>query len=174
MGKYFQWLRRVFVTSGAALLALMPACSFHSPPTVLQTVGPAPAQASASEPGGFLVVYTAWSNFVDQGSTAHHSRYIVTSEDGRLRREVINHVDRFDEGPIRLPLTPGAYRVSARSAHFGRVTVPVVIQPRQTTSVYLDGSSHAQGQSAEGSQAVRLPDGEVVGWSTAVAGNSTQ
>jgi hypothetical protein len=173
MGKV-QVLRQLSAGLSIAFLVLMPACSFHSQPAVLPAVGPAPARALAPEADGFLVVYSAWSNFVDQGSTGHHSRYIVTSEDGRTRREVINHIDRFDEGPIRLPLTPGGYRVSARSAHFGRVTVPVVIQPRQTTSVYLDGSSHPQVHAEPGGEVVRLPNGEVVGWSTTVAGNGTR
>jgi hypothetical protein len=174
MGKLLQVIRQLAASLGIAFLVLMPACSFHSQPAVLPTVGPAPARASAPEADGFLVVYSAWSNFVDQGSTGHHSRYIVSSEDGRTRREVINHIDRFDEGPIRLPLASGGYRVSARSARFGRVTVPVVIQPRQTTSVYLDGSSHPQVHADQGSEVVRLPDGEVVGWSTMVSGNGTR
>src|SRR5579859_1966302 len=126
--------------AGAIALLLVPGCSLHQNQAVLQPVGPAPAGRASQEADGYLVVYSAWSNFVDQGSTAHHSRYIVMADDGKMTREIINHADRFDEGPMRLPLQPGQYHVKARSAHFGRVTVPVIIKARQTTLVYLDGS----------------------------------
>jgi hypothetical protein len=120
------------------------------------------------------MVYSAWSNFVDQGSIGHHSRYTVTSEDKALSKVVINHVDRFDEGPIYLPLPSGSYQVRARSAHFGRVNVPVVINDGQTTFVYLDGSAHSEAPHAHQSNAVTLPDGEIVGWSATVAKNSAR
>jgi hypothetical protein len=89
-----------------------------------------------------------------------------------MSKVIINHADRFDEGPIRLALPPGSYHVSARSAHFGRVNVPVIIKERQTTLVYLDGSSHPEAPSLQQTSTVRLPDGEIVGWSTTVANNS--
>jgi len=157
--------------SWLVLTLLLPACSFHPRQAVLPPVGPAPERSSTPGNTGYLVVYSAWSNFVDQGSTGHHSRYTITSDDGRISREIINHVDRFDEGPIRLPLSPGPYHVRARSAHFGRVTVPVVIQSHQTTFVYLDGSGHPEAPQAQRTDAVKLPDGEIVGWPPAVATN---
>jgi len=146
------------------LVILATGCSSPPKASVVEAIGPAPSSMGAAESSGYLVVYSAWSNFVDQGSTGHHSRYILSSDNGKTSREVINHVDRFDEGPIRLPLAPGAYHVRARSAHFGRVNVPVVIQSRQTTVVYLDGRSHPQVPESEQAAAVKLPDGEVVGW----------
>jgi hypothetical protein len=152
--------------SAAISLLALTACSSPPKNTVLQPVGPAPHTVSNPGTEGYLIVYSAWSNFVDQGSTGHHSRYTITSDDGTFSREVINHVDRFDEGPIRLPLPAGSYHVRARSAHFGRVNVPVVIQRAQLTYVYLDGSSHPNVPSDQHQEAVRLPDGEVVGWST--------
>lgn len=151
-----------------SLVMVLSACSFRTNPTVLQTVGPAPAESSMNSKAakqGYLVVYSAWSSFVDPGSVGHHSRYTVTADDGSLTREVINYADRFDEGPIRLPLPPGAYRVTARSAHAGRVVVPVIIKEREATFVYLDGSSHPQTTVARQENAVKLPDGEIVGWS---------
>ena len=154
---------------GSVLALLLTACASERNQAELQPIGPAPQSASNPENDGFLVVYSAWSNFVDQGSTGHHSRYWVTSDDNRTTREIINHVDRFDEGPIRLPLPPGSYHVRARSAHFGRVNVAVMIQRRQTTFVYLDGASHPEAPSAQQRDAVKLPDGEIVGWSATVA-----
>jgi hypothetical protein len=162
-------VKTLYRFSVAVLMIWLPACSTHPKQAVLQPVGPAPSMSANPDQQGYLLVYSAWSNFVDQGSTGHHSRYIITSDDGKFLKEVINHVDRFDEGPIRLPLPAGSYRVSARSAHFGRVNVPVIVKERQTTFVYLDGSAHPEAPSAHQSSAVKLPDGEIVGWSTTVA-----
>jgi hypothetical protein len=89
-----------------------------------------------------------------------------------LSKEVINYADRFDEGPIRLPLSAGSYHVTARSAHSGRVVVPVVIKARQTTFVCLDGSAHPEAPLDKEMNAVKLPNGEIVGWS-ATAGPTT-
>jgi len=151
---------------GCALSLCLTACSVHQNQAVLSPVGPAPSGPVSHDSDGYLIVYSAWSNFVDQGSTAHHSRYLLTADDRATSREVINHVDRFDEGPLRLPLPPGSYHVKARSAHFGRVTVPVVIKPRQTTFVYLDGSTPSSLPTGQQASAVKLPDGEIVGWSS--------
>jgi hypothetical protein len=161
------------LVSATSLLILFTACATHKQQAVVEPIGPAPRANINLDTDGYLVVYSAWSNFVDQGSTGHHSRYVIKSDDGKFSREVINHVDRFDEGPIQLPLTPGAYHVSARSAHFGRVNIPVVIQRRQTTFVYLDGSSHRNAPSDVQKDAVKLPNGEIVGWSATVAGNTS-
>ena len=165
------YTRALGTVVGLGMLMLVPACAHRPQQAVLEPVGPAPRTDSSPGSEGFLVVYSAWSNFVDPGSTAHHSRFIITSDDGKTSREVINHVDRFDEGPIQLPLSAGAYQVRARSAHFGRVTVPVVIQQHQTTYVYLDGSSRPDTRLPQQTSAVKLPDGEIVGWSITVARN---
>ncbi len=157
----------------AVLLLLGAGCSSAPQPTTVERVGPAPRTSNIPENAGYLVVYSAWSNFVDQGSTPHHSRYIVKADEGSMSHEVINHVDRFDEGPIQLPLAPGGYHVSARSAHYGRVDVPVVIEPGRTTIVYLDGRAHPEKTTAEKASAVRLPNGEIVGWSSTQTKNGT-
>ena len=167
-------LRFSFYLLPAVILFLLPACSFHPKQAVLQPVGPPPQLNAHSENTGYLVVYSAWSHFVDPGSTGHHSRYTLSADGGSLSKVIINHADRFDEGPLRVPLAPGQYHVSARSAHFGRVSVPVIIQARQTTYVYLDGASHLQLPSAQQTDAVRLPDGEIVGWSATVANNDSK
>ncbi|HLH54628.1 MAG TPA: hypothetical protein VKY92_13525 [Verrucomicrobiae bacterium] len=158
-------MKSILRSLSAAVLLAAGACSTPPQPTVLSAVGPAPQVASNPDKSGYLLVYSAWSNFVDPGSTAHHSRYTITSDDGQFTREVINHRDRFDEGPLLLALAPGSYHVRARSSHFGRVTVPIVIQASQTTCVYLDGSAHPSTDVSQNS-AVKLPDGEIVGWSS--------
>ncbi len=163
--------RTLFGFAGLAILFSLAACASRPQQAVVEPVGPAPRAESIPGSDGLLVVYSAWSNFVDPGSTAHHSRYTITSDDGKISREVINHVDRFDEGPIQLSLVPGTYHVKARSAHFGRVDVPVLIQQHQTTYVYLDGSARPDSRLSQQTSAVKLPDGEIVGWSTTVAKN---
>jgi len=155
------------------LVITLSACSFHPEPTVVQTtVGPAPQQTPKPVNQGYLVVYSAWSSFVDQGFVGHHSRYTISSGDGTPTREVLNYRDRFDEGPIRLPLTPGSYILAARAAHYGKVVVPVVIKEHQTTFVYLDGSSHPKIPSTDATNAVTLPNGQIVGWSANAAGTT--
>jgi hypothetical protein len=157
-----------------ALLLFGFGCSSPQQAPISERVGPEPQVGSSHDDVGYLVVYSAWSNFVDPGSSGHHSRYIVAADNGASPREIINHVDRFDEGPIQLPLTPGAYHVRARSAHFGRVNVPVVVEPHRTTVVYLDGRPHSGTEMAETKNAVRLPDGEIVGWSATIGKNGSR
>src|SRR5579859_1892443 len=105
-----------------SFLIILSACSFQPQPTTLHAMGPAPPRAGASsktDNHGYLVVYSAWSSFVDPGFVGHHSRYTVSAQDGSFKKEIINYADRFDEGPIRLPLPPGAYQVTARAARAG-------------------------------------------------------
>jgi hypothetical protein len=151
---------------GSALLAmLISSCALHPKPVALQTVGPAPTAKSEFGNEGYLVVYSAWSAFVNPDECNHHSRYWLASDNGSSKKEVLNHADRFDTGPIRLSLKPGSYRVTARAIHSQLVDVPVVIKERQTTFVYLDGMSHPSAPARTGSQVVKLPDGEIAGWS---------
>jgi hypothetical protein len=109
------------------------------------------------------VVYSAWSSLGD--SVAHRSRYTIRADDGKFSKEVVNHVDTFDEGPVRVSLAPGAYHLTARAQRYGSVLVPVVIQEGKTTYVHLDGAPHSDTGLSEGSDVIKLPDGQIVGWS---------
>jgi hypothetical protein len=145
--------------------ALLPACAFHPTPVAVQAVGPAPREEANNAQNGYLVVYSAWGLVNENKAPVdHHSRYTLMSEDGKMNRVIMNHVDRFDEGPIRVPLTAGTYKVSALSAHSGRVIVPVIIAPEQTTYVYLDGRTRPKLAADQQADLVKLPDGQVVGW----------
>ena len=108
------------------------------------------------------MVYSAWSNLGD--SVAHRSRYTIRAVAGDFSKEVINHLDTFDEGPIRVPLAPGSYQVNARAARYGTVLVPIVIQERKTTYVHLDNPPRNDKALTEGTDVIKLPSGEVVGW----------
>lgn len=152
----------------AGALVLLPACASHTQPVTLQPVGPAPRMEEANtSTDGYLVVYSAWAlydEFDNKVLVDHHSKYGITSDDGKLNKQIANHIDRFDEGPIRVTLPPGSYKINARSAHSGRVIVPVVIQERRTTYVYLDGRPHPKASAESVSNMVKLPDGQVAGW----------
>lgn len=149
--------------TGAA--AMMPGCASNPTPVAVQAVGPAPREEANSSQDGYLVVYSAWGLVnEDKAPVDHHSRYTITSDDGKINRVIINHVDRFDEGPIRVSLAAGSYKVSALSAHSGRVIVPVIVAPQQTTYVYLDGQTRPKLESGQQADLVKLPDGQVVGW----------
>jgi hypothetical protein len=157
--KYF----RLGALSGA--VALLSACANQGTPVAVQAVGPAPREEAAGSREGFLVVYSAWGIVNENKAPVdHHSRYTIMSDDGKMSHVVINHIDRFDEGPIRVPLPAGPYKVSALSAHSGRVIVPVIIAPRQTTYVYLDGQTRPNLAAGQQADVVKLPNGDVVGW----------
>ncbi|EEF61568.1 hypothetical protein [Pedosphaera parvula] len=147
-------------------LTLLPACAFHAAPVAsLAPVGPAPHVASKASKEGYLLVYSAWEPFRLQDSRFdRHSNYKLLSSDGRTVQNIKNCIDRFDDNPVCVALVPGSYQVSARSAHSGRVTVPVLIQEGETTCVYLDGSNQPQTAPAADSTLVKLPNGQVVGW----------
>jgi hypothetical protein len=152
----------------AGALTLLSACASNTPPVTLQPVGPAPRMEEVNtSTEGYLVVYSAWAlydEFDNKVLVDHHGKYSLTSDDGKVNKQIVNHLDRFDEGPIRVTLPPGSYKINARSAHSGRVIVPVVVQSRHTTYVYLDGQPHPKTLADSASTMVKLPDGQIVGW----------
>jgi hypothetical protein len=149
----------------AGALALAAGCASEPTPVAMEAVGPAPREETGTSQAGYLVVYSAWGLVNENKAPVnHHSRYTITSDDGKVDRVIINHIDRFDEGPIRVALSAGSYKVSALSAHSGRVIVPVIIAPQQTTYVYLDGQTRPHLASGQQADLVKLPDGQVVGW----------
>ena len=156
-------MKPFYLPGCASIAILFCSCALHSNPVALQTVGPAPTAKSDFGNEGYLVVYSAWSAFVNPDESNHHSRYYLASEDGGSKKEVINHADRFDTGPVRLSLKPGSYRVTARAIHSQLVDIPVVIKERQTTFIYLDGMSHSSAPAGT-DPAVKLPGGQVAGW----------
>ena len=61
-----------------------------------------------------------------------------THSDGKLFKNVENHMSRSDEIPERVSLPAGFYIVEARSANNGYVRVRVVIKPSRLTILALD------------------------------------
>ena len=88
---------------------------------------------------GSLVVNSATDAFED-GEVPHfaHSSYAIYTTDGRLFKNVENHMSNSDEIPEIVTLPVGFYTVEARSERGGYVRVPVVIKTGWRTILNLD------------------------------------
>jgi hypothetical protein len=90
-------------------------------------------------PQGYLKVYTATDEFDDGGVPYYaHSSYTIYTTDGKVFKNVENHISRSDEIPEVVALPAGSYMVEARSERNGYVRVLVVIKACQRTIVDLD------------------------------------
>jgi hypothetical protein len=88
---------------------------------------------------GYLLVYSATDEFSDGDLIFNaHSSYSIHTTDGKLFKNVENHMSRSDEIPELVMLPPGSYTVEARSANNGYVRVLVQIKPGRQTIVDLD------------------------------------
>ncbi len=94
---------------------------------------------SAADNQGYLQVFSATDPFDDGGLTYYaHSSYAIYTNDGKLFKNIENHVSRSDEIPETVTLPVGSYIVEARSEKAGYVQVHVVIKPRRRTTVDLE------------------------------------
>jgi len=90
-------------------------------------------------PQGYLKVYTATDEFDDGGLPYHaHGSYAIYTTDGKLFKNVENHISLSDEIPELVALPVGSYTVGARSERDGYVRVPVVIKAGRRTILDLD------------------------------------
>ena len=90
-------------------------------------------------PQGSLKVYSATDEFDDGGVPYYaHSSYAIYTTDGKLFKNVENHISRSDEIPEVVALPVGSYTVSARAEKQGYVRVPVLIKAGQRTILDLD------------------------------------
>jgi len=135
------------VLKTALLIVLLTLCFGGS--TVLQAGGKDPLSPGPVRPGnldyrtelpqGYLKVYTATDEFDDSGVPYHaHSSYTIYTTDGKVFKNVENHISRNDEIPEVVALPVGSYTVEARSEKDGYVRVPVVIKAGQRTILDLD------------------------------------
>ena len=94
---------------------------------------------SASANQGYLQVYSATDVFDDGGVSYYaHSSYAIYTNDGKLFKNIENHITRSDEIPQVVPLPIGYYTVEARSQSRGYIRVRVVIKAGQYTILDLD------------------------------------
>jgi len=88
---------------------------------------------------GYLLVYSATDEFNDGDLIFNaHSSYSIYTSDGKLFKNVENHMSRSDEIPELVTLPPRHYAVEARSERGGSVRVPVVIKTGWRTILNLD------------------------------------
>ncbi len=136
----------------------------------IETVGPVPSASPATgSANGTLVVYSAFKRNADFNTSdpthPEHSDYKVLAADGSLVCRVHNVGKTVFEDAVPIGLTPGQYQVVARANGFGYLTIPVVIEPQQNTIVHLEGGDAWPEQWLfNATNAVRLPDGEIIGW----------
>ena len=140
-----------------------------STPFTSEPVGPASASSSRRTGIGHLQVYSETIAHND-GNIPYfpHSSYTVHAPDGTQVKGVQNHIGMEDEIPTVVALPSGTYNVIAQSAAFGRVIVPVIIQPGVLTPVFLErgGMPDRRRKNADDSEAdfVRGPDNKIVGY----------
>ena len=142
---------------------------------VLDTVGPAwsqPVEASSTLTNGTLVVYSAFRISADfdesDPRSPEYSDYKIFSTDGNLLQKVHNKSGTILQDVVPVELPPGNYNVVARANGYGYVTVPVMIAAQQKTVLHLEGDNSWSEQSVfNQTNAVRLPDGRIVGWKAA-------
>jgi hypothetical protein len=90
---------------------------------------------------GSLVVYSATDAFEDGDVPYYaHSSYTIYTADGKLFKNVENHISRSDEIPEVVALAVGSYVIEARSERDGYVRVRVVIKAGRQTIVDLDST----------------------------------
>ena len=151
----------------AALAAAICGCASNEKPIVLAPVGPRPARAESGKPTGALMVFTALvqtGHLTDMPYHRYHSDYDVVSADGKFSTRIHNDTGSVVEGPVTVNLPPGRYQVKARANGYGTVTVPVVIASGQVTTIHLDSDARGAETPSQTADAVRLPDGQIVGW----------
>ncbi|MGA3268703.1 MAG: hypothetical protein ABSE16_18015 [Verrucomicrobiota bacterium] len=160
----------IVITTGA----LLSGCATGNGLT-LDTVGPPlpqPTAASSTSTNGTLVVYSAFRRNADFNSRDHYrqeySDYKIFSPNGKLLQRVHNNSGTILQDAVPVELPPGKYQVIARANGYGFVTVPVIIAARQNTILHLEGGGSWPDESAfNQTNAVRLPDGLIIGWKAA-------
>jgi hypothetical protein len=88
---------------------------------------------------GYLKVYSAIDELKDgDGWYFPHSSYEIYTINGKLLKNVGNHISRSDEIPEIVALPVGSYTVVARAEKAGYIRVPVVINEGRETILDLD------------------------------------
>jgi hypothetical protein len=150
--------------------ALMMGCAGMTGGLTLDTVGPDPGQAAVANSGnGTLAVFSAYKVNADFNATdpnaREHSDYQILDMNGNSLQWIRNAAGGVTMQPVQVDLPAGKYQIKARSNGYGTVTIPVVIVAGEKTVLHLDDTANWPGKpAASQSDAVRLPDGEIVGW----------
>jgi len=159
-------MKQMNCLSLTGLIVLASGCAFNRQAVIQTAVGPPPLAVASRAPEGGLAVYSA-RDIGTPGApegVSYHSGYRIYALDGKELRYVDNRVHTSGGDPATVSLPPGRYKVVARAANDGIVTVPAVIEAGKTTIVHLDGSELPRGRETSASDFVRLPDGLIIGW----------
>jgi hypothetical protein len=141
---------------------------------VLDSVGPGPGAPHSDTTNGNLLVYSAYQVNADFDSRDPHrhaySDYQILYPDGTLLRPVHNDTGSILQRAMTVTLPAGTYHVLAEANGFGLVTVPVTIEAGKSTVVHLEGGVRwPEKWGANQTNAVHLPDGQIVGWRSGVS-----
>jgi hypothetical protein len=165
-------MKSICLLLGIGLVLTLVGCS--STPVPLATVGPEPtSQESPVVKGdgatGCLRVFSDTKGHSIGNDLVYyrHMSYKIYDAAGRRVKYVPNHVGVTDEKPSLVRIPQGNYKVVAESSAYGRVTVPVVILADKTTILHLD-RGWRPASNISSNEVVHFPDGEAVGWSSAV------
>jgi hypothetical protein len=147
---------------------LFAGCASFNSGLVLNTAGPEPGQTASTNSGpGTLTVFSAYKVNADFNSIdpnrREYSDYRILDSDRKVVKWVHNVANNMLEGPVAIRLPAGKYFVVTRSNGYGIVTIPVIIAAHQDTILHLNGTDDDSAPNE--ANAVRLPDGEIVGWS---------
>ena len=152
-------------------IAVLSGCATGKNGLALDPVGPSPDQpATVNSTNGTLLVYSAYDVNADFAGrdrrSPEYSDYKILTTDGNLLQKVHNNSGTILQDPVAVELSPGKYHVVAHVNGYVRyVAVQVVIASRQTTVLHLEGGGFWPDESAfNQTNAVRLPDGVVIGW----------
>jgi hypothetical protein len=152
--------------------ALLSGCATGSG-LAFYTVGPSlPQPPATNSTAGVLMVYSAFEATADfngrNPDLPEYSDYKILTADGKPLESVHNNSGTILQDPVSVELPPGKYQVIARVNGYGNVTVPVMIERQQSTVLHLEGGGLWPDESAfHQTNAMRLPDGQIIGWKAA-------
>jgi hypothetical protein len=163
-------MKTFFILAVVTAGAILSGCTTDHKNLALDRVGPSMVQSRpAGSTNGILLVYSAYG--VNASFSARdpyrprYSDYTILSADGGLLQQVHNNSGAILQDAVPVELPPGQYNVRARANGYGFVTVPVTIGARQTTVLHLEGGSSWPDESVfNQTNAVRLPNGQIIGW----------
>ncbi len=150
--------------------AFLSGCATGSSRLALDTVGPDPTLPQVTgTANGCLVVYSAYRRNADFNTRDSYrpesSDYKIFSSTGVFQQRIHNNSGNSLQSVVPVTLPAGQYTVKARANGYGYVSVPIVIAPNQTNILHLEGDGNWPNPSVfNQTNAVRLPDGLVVGW----------
>jgi len=167
-------MKTIFTLRLLMASAVFSGCTTSKPGLVLDAVGPPMSKSVATTAtNGTLLVYSAYEvnpNFTSRDPYGQkHSNYKIFNPQGDLIQIVHNDTGTMLQDAVPIELPPGNYRVRAHAnGYLGEVTVPVVVAAHQDTILHLEGGGGWPDESSfNQTNAVRLPNGTVIGWKAA-------